>query len=180
MNSSSCTKVALTVIAVILAMTGCKSTVKPESTASPQPTAAQPAAADANQVADMSEYVSAKGITIPRDGQEAPAGIGAFFVTKDGMEMPISLRGNPTLATLNYSGTMECTSDGRLAGGTDKFKPTTIETSKRPGKRLKISSFSIGKDGLLVVSDVSGASYKVRLPPLMSQASGTIEELPKE
>lgn len=126
----------------------------------------------ANQVGDMSQYVSAGGITIPRDLPGAPKGRGVF-------PTPISLRGNPAFATLKYSGRMECTADGRLGGGTDKFKPTQIQTSKNPDKWLTVSSFSIGKDGFLVVTDESGTSYKIKLPPILSRNSGTIEELGK-
>ena len=126
-------------------------------------------------VTDMSNYVSANGITIPSGAAGAPRGSGVFFTTIEGKEMPISLRGNPAFATLNYSGTMEAASDGKLAGGTEKFKPTKIQTSKSLNKWLKVVSFSIGKDGFLVVKDESGASYRIKVAPIA--LTGTIEEL---
>jgi hypothetical protein len=126
-------------------------------------------------VTDMSKYVSADGISIPSGTSGAPRGSGVFFTTVEGREQSISLRGNPALATLNYTGTMENTGDGKLAGGTEKFKPTKIKTSKNLDRWLKVTSFSIGKDGFLVVKDESGASYKIKVAPVT--LTGTIEEL---
>ncbi|MGB7555120.1 MAG: DUF1566 domain-containing protein [Candidatus Korobacteraceae bacterium] len=126
-------------------------------------------------VTDMSRYVSADGITIPSGASGAPRGSGVYFTTNAGSEMPISLRGHPALATLNYSGTMVPTGDGKLAGGTENFKPAKIQTSKNLDKWLKVVSFSIGKDGFLVVKDESGASYRIKVAPL--GRIGTIEEL---
>jgi hypothetical protein len=124
---------------------------------------------------DLSKYVSADGITIPSGATGAPRGGSVYFTTNEGMEMPISLRGNPALATLNYSGTMETASDGKLAGGTENFKPTKIQTSKKPNSWLKVISFTIGKDGFLVVKDESGASYRIKVAPI--GRTGSIEEL---
>jgi len=129
-------------------------------------------------VADMSQYVSADGITIPSGASGAPRGSGVFFTTIEDRELPISLLGDPTLATLNYTGTMEASHDGKLAGGTENFKPTRIKTSKNPDRWLRIVSFSIGKDGLLVIKDELGASYRIKVAPIDS--TGTIEELGKK
>lgn len=90
-------------------------------------------------------------------------------------ELPMSLRGNPSVATLNYTGTLEASDDGRLVGRTERFKPTQIKTSKNPGKWLKVVSFSIGKDGFLVVQDESRTSYRITVAPMGS--TGTIKEL---
>jgi hypothetical protein len=136
---------------------------------------AKAAVAATSAVTDMSKYVSADGITIPKGTSGAPRGSGVFFTTIEGSEQPISLRGNPALATLNYTGTMETTGDGKLAGGTEKFKPTQIKTSENLDKWLKVTSFSIGKDGFLVVKDESGASYKIKVAPVT--LTGTIEDL---
>ncbi len=127
--------------------------------------------------ADLSKYVSADGITIPSGAAGAPRGSGVFYSTIEGREMSISLQGSPALAVLNYSGSMEAARDGKLAGGTEKFKPTRIQTSKNFDKWLKIVSFSIGKDGFLVVKDESGASYRVKVAP--TGLNGIVEELKK-
>jgi hypothetical protein len=124
---------------------------------------------------DMSKYVTADGITIPSGASGAARGSGVFFTTVGGHEMPIALRGNPAFATLNYTGTMEAARDGKLAGGTEDFKPTRIETSRNPDKWIAIASFTIGRDGYLVVTDESGASYKIKVAPV--SMTGTIEEL---
>jgi len=124
---------------------------------------------------DLSKYVSANGITIPRGVSGAPKGGGVYFEPIRGQEMIISLTGNPAFAGLQYTGTMEPTSDGKLGGGTDKFKPTQIQTSKKLNKWGKISSFSIGQDGFLIVKDESGVSYKIKL----GLNGGTIEEVGK-
>jgi FKBP-type peptidyl-prolyl cis-trans isomerase len=137
-----------------------------------------PAGRGASAVPDMSKYVTADGITIPSGASGAARGSGVYFTTVGGHEMPISLRGNPASATLNYTGTMEAARDGKLAGGTEDFKPTRIETSRNPDKWLRIASFTIGKDGFLVVTDESGASYRIKVAPV--SMTGTIEELKQQ
>jgi hypothetical protein len=134
-----------------------------------------PAGPAASVAIDMSKYVTEDGITIPSGAAGAARGSGVYFTTVGGNEMPISLRGNPAFATLNYTGTMEAARDGKLAGGTEDFKPTRIETSRYPDKWLAIASFTIGKDGFLVVTDKSGASYRIKVAPV--SMTGTIEEL---
>ncbi len=132
------------------------------------------------KTADMSKYVSADGITIPRDDHGAPGGSGVYFTTVPGDEEAVTLKGQSILAVLRFTGTMECTGDGRLGGGTDKFKPTRMQMSKNSDdKWYAISSFSIANDGLLVVIDETGTSYKIKLPMVLSQSSGTIEQLGK-
>lgn len=133
---------------------------------------------DANAALDVLETVktvSSDGITIAKGDPDAEEGMGFFFVTKDGMEMPVSLRGNPTLATLYYTGTMELANGGKLGTGTTKFKPTEIETSKAEGKQIEVSSFKLDSNGFLIVSDRSGATYKITLAPVGSL--GEIEEV---
>lgn len=112
--------------------------------------------------ADMAKYVSADGITIPKTG--TPKGTGIFISANQGSEMPMSLKGDPKVATLKFTGTFEPDSNLRLAGGTEKFKPTQIQTSNDPDKWLKIVSFSVDENWLLVVTDESGASYKIFVP----------------
>lgn len=129
----------------------------------------------ATAATDMSKYVTADGITIPSGSAGAARGSGVYFETIGGYEMSISLRGNPAFATLNYTGTMEPARDGKLAGGTKDFKPTRIKTIMDPDKWLTIASFTIGKDGFLVVTDESGASYKIKVAPV--SMTGSIEEL---
>ena len=133
---------------------------------------------DANAAIDDLETVrtvSSDGITIAQGDPDAQEGGGFFFVTKDDMELSVSLRGNPTLATLYFTGTMELANGGKLGTGTKKFKPTEIETSKSEGKRLEVSSFKLDSNGFLVVSDQSGATYRITLAPVGSV--GSIEEV---
>jgi hypothetical protein len=134
-----------------------------------------PAELGASTAPDMSKYVTAYGITIPSGTQGAARGSGVYFTTYGDNELSISLRGNPAFATLNYTGTMEAARDGKLAGGTEDFKPTRIETSRNPNKWLAITSFTIGRDGFLLVTDWSGALYKIKVAPV--SMTGTIEEL---
>jgi len=121
-------------------------------------------------VTDMSKYVSADGITIP-SGPSSP-GAGVFYTAIRGREMSMSLRGTPALAVLRYTGTLEPSNDGKVGGGSDKFKPTRIQTSKDLDKWLKIVSFSLTKDGFLVVKDESDVSYTIKV----SMGTGTIDE----
>jgi hypothetical protein len=180
MNRANSTKALFAVMAITLVTVACS---KETSTAAdPQASgtgtkAGGAPASDASQFADMSKYVTADGITIPRDNQGAPKGPGVYFEANEGDELTVSLTGHPTLAMLKYSGTMECTREGRLGGGTKSFKPTQLETSKSPDKWLPVTAFSFGKDGFLVVTDRSGSSYRIKLPLLIAQGSGTIEEL---
>lgn len=120
---------------------------------------------------DLSKYVSTEGITIPT-GRSSP-GSGVYFSTNEGYEMSMSLQGNPAIAMLKYTGTIEPSNDGKVGGGTDKFKPTQIQTSKNLNKWLKVVSFSLSKDGFLVVKDESGSSYTIKV----SIGTGTINEL---
>jgi hypothetical protein len=123
--------------------------------------------------ADMSKYVSADGITIP--GGDPHKLVDITLADEQGRLFCL-LSGNPGDSRLFYSGIMECTRDGKLGPGTTKFKPTQLVTSKGPGTRLNISSFSIGKDGLLVVTDDRGASYRITLPVALTD-HGLIEEV---
>lgn len=125
----------------------------------------------APKITDVSKFVTPEGITIPRSGS-SPGG-GVFFTTVEGREMSMSLRGTPPLAILRYTGTMEPSNEGKVGGGTDNFKPTQIQTSKDMNKWLKIVSFSLNKDGFLVVRDESGASYTIKV----SIGTGTISEI---
>jgi len=122
-------------------------------------------------VTDFSKFVSADGITIP-SGPSTPGG-GVFFSTIPGREMTMSLRGTPAIAMLKYTGTIEPSNDGKVGGGTDKFKPTQIQTSKDVNKWFKITSYSLNKDGFLVVKDESGASYTIKV----SMGTGAINEI---
>ena len=85
----------------------------------------------------------------------------------------MSLRGTPAIAMLKYTGTIEPSNDGKVGGGSDKFKPTQIQTSKDLQKWLKIVSFLLTKDGFLVVKDESGASYTIKV----SMGTGSITEI---
>jgi hypothetical protein len=124
-------------------------------------------------VTDFSKYVSPDGITIP-SGPSSPGG-GVFFSTVEGQESAMSLRGTPPLAVMRYMGTLEPSNDGKVGGGSEKFKPTRIQTSKDSEKWLKIVSFTLNKDGFLIIKDESGASYTIKV----SIGTGTIEELNK-
>jgi hypothetical protein len=121
------------------------------------------------------KYVSTDGITIPDDAEEMPKGnfmVSAFA----GQTTTASLAGKTVNALLQSSGNAKFTKEGKLARGTEKFKPTQIMTSKKNEVWIDISSCSISKDGFLVVSDKSGATYKIALGP---NYDGTIEEIEK-
>jgi hypothetical protein len=126
----------------------------------------------------MSKYVSADGITIPEDIQRTSPGI--IFTTSPGRESGIMLQGPGILATLSYTGQMETAGDGKLGGGTEKFKPTRIETIKDSehdkDQLFAVSSFSIDDNGFLIVKDDSGSSYRIKLG---LNLNGAIEDLGK-
>jgi hypothetical protein len=130
--------------------------------------------------ADLSKYVSADGITIPSEAPGVPGGSGVFMRTVERREMSMSLEGNPPLAMLNYTGTLSSNREGKLAGGTESFKPTRLQTSKNLDKWLKVVSFSIGKDGFLVITDESGTSYRIKAALPFPGATGSIQELPRK
>jgi hypothetical protein len=126
----------------------------------------------------MSKYVSADGITIPEDSQRRSPGI--IFTTSPGRESGIMLQGPGILATLSYTGKMETAGDGKLGGGTEKFKPIRIETMKDSehdkDQSFAVSSFLIDEDGFLIIKDESGSSYRIKLG---LNLNGAIEDLGK-
>jgi len=133
-------------------------------------------AAKPNSPVDLSQFVAPDGISIPEGASGAARGSGLLLTTVEGMEMSMILQGKPALATLKYTGTMAASSSGKLGGGTEKFKPTQIQTSKQSDKWLRVASFSLDKLGFLIVTDESGAKYRIKVAPAPNYF-GEIEEI---
>ncbi len=122
--------------------------------------------------ANPANYVSTEGITIPDGTQGAPEGF-AREEAMPGREATDALAGEKANYLLKFTGAIACSSDGKVATGTIMFKPTRIMSSKEEGTWILISSFTLDQEGFLIITDASGAKYRIKFGP----QSGTITEL---
>jgi len=131
--------------------------------------------AQARRAEDVARYVSSwdVGVSIPENAPRYPET--AFAIKALPFRtVTIALSGTSLDALLQVAGEGCFASDGRLARGTDAFKPIAISLASGNGPWSPIKAITISNGGFLVVTDSKARAYEVHFG---ASLNGSIDPL---